>query len=61
MNRRACFQDGPDFYDEAGGHIDSYPEIVLNDYDLPGAVRARERFLREHTDCFMVDQAGESA
>lgn len=54
--KRACIQDGADFYATTGDDIAlvaSYPGMVLHDYDLPGAERARIRFLAEHPDCRM--------
>lgn len=45
-----AFQDGPDFYHEDGylaGLIVSYPEMVNGDFDMSGAIAARDRFARE--------------
>ena len=46
---RGAYQDGPTFYDEeTGGVVAFYPSLVAHDYDVAGAQRAREQFLRDH-------------
>lgn len=47
-----CIQDGAQFYRDSEDYdadslIASYPEMVAHDFDLDGAVKARERFAKE--------------
>lgn len=47
--KQKYYQDGSNFYQEDTGElIVSYPEMVKNDQDLEGAMRAEERFAREY-------------
>lgn len=49
-------QDGRDFYNaNTGKLLKSYPELVKNDMDLPGAKLAREQFLKDFPGYKMHD------
>lgn len=56
--RKTFYQDGADFYLSDGQlrgqytPVASYPELVKNDSDLEGAIKARTQFLIDHPEFF---------
>lgn len=49
--KKQAIQDGAEFYDVVSGDcVDRYPNLVAYDYDMHGAMIAREQFLADHPE-----------